>query len=251
LEQVFLNIINNAIDAMLESGPGGKLKVKVSTRDGAVHAEFHDSGPGIKEPQRIFEPFYTTKSVGKGTGLGLSICYGIVQEHGGQIVAHNAPRGGGIIEIVLPSAGQSVTAEKAAPTARREAALAGRVLLIESEEAVLEFERDVLAGAGADVTTSMSIDEMKSLLRSQSFDAVIIDGKTQGNDSAQQLYAWIADNASGMEKHLLFTFSSVAEPEVRSFLQGKNVPCLVKPFEVADLISHARRLMQKAQAASA
>ena len=54
-----------------------------------------------------------------------------------------------------------------------------------------------------------------------------------------------------MEKHLLFTFSSVAEPEVRSFLQEKNVPYLVKPFEVADLIAHARRLMQKAQAASA
>jgi hypothetical protein len=59
------------------------------------------------------------------------------------------------------------------------------------------------------------------------------------------------ENCPGMEKHLLFTFSTVAEPEVRSFLQEKSVPCPVKPFEVADLIAHARRLMQKAQAASA
>jgi two-component system NtrC family sensor kinase len=227
------------------------LKVRIYTKDGTVHAEFHDSGPGIKEPHRIFEPFYTTKSVGKGTGLGLSICYGIIQEHGGQIRAQNGPNGGGIIEIVLPSAGQSATPEKAAPAARREAALAGRVLLIENEEAVLEFERDVLAGAGAEVTTSMSVDEMKFLLRNQAFDAVIIDGKAQGNGATRELYGWLTENCSGMEKHLLFTFSSVAEPEIRSFLQEKSVPCLVKPFEVADLIAHARRLMQKTQAAGA
>jgi two-component system NtrC family sensor kinase len=251
LEQVFLNIINNAVDAMLEAGQGGTLKVRVYTQDGNVHTEFQDSGPGIKEPHRIFEPFYTTKGVGKGTGLGLSICYGIIQEHGGQIRAKNQPSGGGVIEVVLPSAGESATTEKAAPAARREAALEGRVLLIENEEAVLEFERDVLTGAGAEVVTSMNAEEMKSLLRKQSFDAIIIDGKVPGNGGAQEVYSWLVENCPGMEKHLLFTFSTVAEPEVRTFLQEKSVPCLVKPFEVADLIAHARRLMQKAHAASA
>ncbi len=251
LEQVFLNIINNAVDAMLEVGPGGTLKVRVYTKDGNVHTEFHDSGSGIKEPHRIFEPFYTTKSVGKGTGLGLSICYGIVQEHGGQINARNGSSGGGVIEVVLPSAGQSATPEKAVPIARREAALAGRVLLIENEEAVLEFERDVLTGAGAEVISSMNAEEMKSLLQNQSFEAIIVDGTVPGGGGAQELFGWLTENCPGMEKHLLFTFSSVAEPEVRSFLQEKSVPCLVKPFEVADLIAHARRLMQKAQAASA
>ncbi len=94
LEQVFLNIINNAVDAMMEDKTseerGRKLKVRVSTRGNHIQIEFQDSGPGIKEPNRIFEPFYTTKSVGKGTGLGLSICYGIVKEHGGEISARNA-----------------------------------------------------------------------------------------------------------------------------------------------------------------
>jgi DNA-binding NtrC family response regulator len=130
-------------------------------------------------------------------------------------------------------------------------ALAGRVLLIENEAAVLEFERDVLSGAGAEVVTSMNAEEMQNLLRKQSFDAIIIDGKTQGVGSAREVYGWLVENCPGMESHLLFTFSTVAEPEVRSFLQEKNVPLLVKPFEVADLITHARRLMQKAQAASA
>ncbi|HEX8813833.1 MAG TPA: hypothetical protein VF742_17735, partial [Terracidiphilus sp.] len=168
-----------------------------------------------------------------------------------QIQARNQDGGGGVIEVVLPSAGESVAPEKPAPTARREAALAGRVLLIESEEAVLEFERDVLTGAGAEVVTATNAEEMKAVLPKQHFDAVIVDGKAQGNGSVREVYSWLAENCSGMEKHLLFTFSSVAEPEVRSFLQENNVLCLVKPFEVADLIAHARRLMQKAQAASA
>ena len=250
LEQVFLNIINNAVDAMLEAGRGGTLEVRVYTKGGNVHTEFNDSGPGIKEPHRIFEPFYTTKGVGKGTGLGLSICYGIIQEHGGQIRARNGSNGGATIEVVLLSAGKSAAPETVIP-GRRQAALAGRVLLIENEEAVLEFERDVLTGAGAEVVTSMNAEEMKSLLSKQSFDAIIIDGKAQGNGGAREVYGWLAENCSGMEKHLLFTFSSVAEPEVRSFLQENGVSCLVKPFEVGDLIAHARRLMQNAHAASA
>jgi two-component system NtrC family sensor kinase len=252
LEQVFLNIINNAIDAVLEGGQGKTVKLQVYEKEGHIHVEFHDSGPGIKEPNRIFDPFYTTKSVGKGTGLGLSICYGIIQEHGGTITAHNRPEGGAVIEVRLPSAGTSAPAEMALPSApRRDLAIEGRVLLAESEESVLEFERDVLTGAGATVLTSKSTEELKALMQQHSFDAVILEGKLPGNGSLTELYRWIAEHCSGLEKHLLVTFSTVAEPEVRNFLQENNVPYLLKPFEVADLISHARHLLQSAQAAAA
>ena len=110
--------------------------------------EFLDSGPGIKDPNRIFDPFYTTKTVGKGTGLGLSICYGIIKEHGGDITAHNRPEGGAAIEVRLPASGQSQSPSRAVTCSRREMAIEGRILLVEDEEAVLEFERDVLVGAG-------------------------------------------------------------------------------------------------------
>ncbi len=77
--------------------------------------EFQDSGPGIKEPNRIFDPFYTTKSVGKGTGLGLSICYGIIKEHGGDISARNREDGGAVIEVRLPANGSAGIPEAALP----------------------------------------------------------------------------------------------------------------------------------------
>jgi two-component system NtrC family sensor kinase len=251
LEQVFLNIINNAVDAILESGSGGTMRVGVTQRDGYVCAEFSDSGPGIKDPKRIFDPFYTTKNVGKGTGLGLSICYGIIKEHGGDILARNRVEGGAEVEVRLPASGQQASSDQPVVAPRREFALEGRVLLVEDEEAVLEFERDVLVGSGAQVVTAMSADDARSRVRAEMFDAVVINGRMPGGWNAPDVYRWLKESCPGLEKHLMFTFSSVPEPEVRAFMAENNISSLVKPFEVADLISHARRLVQKIQTARA
>jgi signal transduction histidine kinase/CheY-like chemotaxis protein len=252
IEQVFLNIINNAVDAVLETGRSGKLKIRVSCGDGFVAAEFADDGPGIKDPKRIFDPFYTTKNVGKGTGLGLSICYGIVKEHGGDITAHNAAEGGAVIEVRLPMAAGAVPEATPAAPPKREGAIQGRVLLVEEEEAVLEFERDVLIGAGASVVTANRSEDVKTRLLSEPFDAVIMSGKMPSDWNAKEAYTWLAQNCHGMENHVLFTFSHGMEQGAeRAFLQDNNIPFLVKPFEVADLISQARRLLQKAYAAAA
>jgi two-component system NtrC family sensor kinase len=102
LEQVFLNIINNAVDALMDSSQEGKLRVRIFAEGKRACVEFRDSGPGIKEPNKVFDPFYTTKKLGKGTGLGLSICYGIAKEHGGDIVAFNHDEGGAVFQLWLP-----------------------------------------------------------------------------------------------------------------------------------------------------
>jgi two-component system NtrC family sensor kinase len=231
-----------------EGSPGGVLKVRAFKKDAFVCVEFDDSGPGIKDPSRIFDPFYTTKSVGKGTGLGLSICYGIVKEHGGEIAARNREEGGATIgatiEVRLLASEKPALPEAPAP-ARRESPLAGRVLLVEDEEAVLEFERDVLVGAGAQVTTSMSVEDTQKQLRSGSFDVIVMNGRMPGGCSAQEMYDWIASNCAGLEQGLLLTFSTVTDSQTRSFLQEKGVPSLAKPFEVADLISQVRGLSQR------
>ena len=119
---------------------------------------------------------------------------------------------------------------------------------MEDEDAVLEFERDVLTGAGAQIVTLMDGDKLEEELSRHSFDAVIVNGKLPGKRNAPAIYQLVAEKCPGLEKRMLFTFSTVIEAEMRTFLQVKNVPSLVKPFEVADLISQTRRLLQKARA---
>jgi two-component system NtrC family sensor kinase len=105
LQQVFLNILNNAYDAVQEIRRTGKIEVQTLHRSDKIEISFRDNGPGISQIDRIFDPFFTTKEVGKGTGLGLSICYGIIQAHRGEIIAKNNPDGDGSTFIVrLPIA---------------------------------------------------------------------------------------------------------------------------------------------------
>jgi signal transduction histidine kinase len=101
LLQAFLQIIENAVDALQEIG-GGRLQVSLWREGNEVVVQFADSGPGLRDPERVFDPFYTTKPVGKGTGLGLSATYGVIQDHKGQITCYNRPEGGAAFEIRLP-----------------------------------------------------------------------------------------------------------------------------------------------------
>ncbi len=101
LLQVFFHIIGNAVDAMQVVG-GGTLTVTTRFEGGMAVAEFSDTGTGVADPQKIFDPFYTTKPVGKGAGLGLSAAYGIVTNHGGTIVCHNRPEGGASFILRFP-----------------------------------------------------------------------------------------------------------------------------------------------------
>jgi PAS domain S-box-containing protein len=104
LQQVFLNILNNAYDAVQPVGTSARIEIMTTKAGNAVEVSFTDNGPGIKFPDKIFYPFFTTKEVGKGTGLGLSICYNIVQAHSGEIHCHNNIGGQGATFIVrLPA----------------------------------------------------------------------------------------------------------------------------------------------------
>jgi signal transduction histidine kinase len=101
LLQVCLHITNNALHALTDTG--GTLTVTARLQDASVLLEFSDDGPGMQEPERVFDPFYTTRPVGQGPGLGLSVCYGIIQEHNGKITCQNRPEGGAIFRIELPA----------------------------------------------------------------------------------------------------------------------------------------------------
>ena len=105
LQQVFLNILNNAYDAIQESGNHGRICIRTRRAVDSIEVAFIDNGTGISEPDRIFDPFFTTKQAGKGTGLGLSICYGIVRAHGGEILCwNNEGENGSTFVVRLPIA---------------------------------------------------------------------------------------------------------------------------------------------------
>jgi PAS domain S-box-containing protein len=115
LQQVFLNIINNAYDAVHETGRPPRLEIATCLKAGFAEISFRDNGSGIVQPDRIFDPFFTTKEVGKGTGLGLSICYGIVREHAGEIFCHNNQDGPGATFVVrLPAVAEPAPAKLSA-----------------------------------------------------------------------------------------------------------------------------------------
>ncbi|HEU5400545.1 MAG TPA: PAS domain S-box protein [Terriglobales bacterium] len=242
LEQVFLNIVNNAVDAILELKKSGKLQVRTYAEGDYVCAEFHDSGPGIKEPKKIFDPFFTTKKIGKGTGLGLSICYGITKEHGGEILALNHPAGGAVFRVLLPIAASKEEGPRDRRSKPRDHGVQGRVLLVDDEEALLEFEREVLTGAGATVITATTGDAAIERLRRETFDVILLDGKMPGKWSVSEIHSWLKEHRPEMAGRIVLAVSDSSEESSRRFLESNSIPCLLKPFEVADLLSIVRRV---------
>jgi len=119
LQQVFLNILNNAYDAVQESGCRGEITIRTRPREESIEVQISDNGTGLPDPERIFDPFYTTKQAGKGTGLGLSICYGIVRAHGGEILCwNNAGDAGSTFVVRLPIATDNSVAAAAKEAGR-------------------------------------------------------------------------------------------------------------------------------------
>lgn len=115
LLQVCLHVINNALQAMADKG--GSLNIRTYRQDTRVVVEFSDDGPGVEHPERVFDPFYTTRPIGQGAGLGLSVCYGIIQEHQGKISCENRPQGGAIFRLELPAEVQSLVLNRGNRTA--------------------------------------------------------------------------------------------------------------------------------------
>jgi two-component system NtrC family sensor kinase len=123
IQQVFVNIITNAEQAIVETSNTGNLWVKTRALDGMVRITFRDDGSGIAEEdlENVFDPFFTTKDVGRGTGLGLSICYGIIDGHGGRIYAESKPGEGAtfVVEIPLVSGDRHNVSKKGLISARK------------------------------------------------------------------------------------------------------------------------------------
>jgi PAS domain S-box-containing protein len=244
LQQVFLNVLNNAVDAILEQNGAGprNIWVRTSESDGRLMAEFIDSGAGVRDPIRVFDPFYTTKPVGKGTGLGLSICYGIVKEHGGEVTVHNSPVAGqgAAFRIWLPLLPVSAWDGRAAD-GPEEAEQFGRILIVDDEDMILDLEREILTGRAASILTVRSGREAIAALERGKFDVVVTDVKMPGDVSGADLYRWIARHRPQLAGRVVFTMSNANANEIRSLLDASGCPAVQKPFQVEELLAAVRK----------
>jgi PAS domain S-box-containing protein len=242
LQQVFLNILNNAIDAIQDTGGPGEIWIRTQTSAGNLRVEFTDSGAGLQNQHRIFDPFYTTKPVGKGTGLGLSICYGIVKEHGGDIEAKNSPPRGATFTITLP-----VLVGNSSPATENDAngrnMVRGRILLVDEVETVLQLEEEVLAAAGASVCLSRTATEAIEMLERHAFDAVVCDAKLHGEDSTEKLYHWIGKKHPELATRILFTIADADEDSVSRFWRRTGCQVLRKPFQIDEFLNAVKTVL--------
>ena len=242
MQQVFLNILNNAVDAINETGNAGEIWIRTRHVDNGLQIQFTDTGKGLKDPKRLFDPFYTTKPVGKGTGLGLSICYGIVKEHGGEILARNAETGGACFTVILPFSPFPEKLKVQAPI-QPSKSVAGNVLLVDDDEAVLQIEQEILLSHGIHARKARSAWEALGILKSESVDAAIIDLKLPGEVSTEGLYAWLEQNRPDLAAHVIFTSSGGADMERPSVAHKSSSHILTKPFQVEDFWSAVHKTL--------
>jgi two-component system NtrC family sensor kinase len=243
LQQVFLNILNNAVDAIQEKAGAGDVWIRTSLNAGRICVEFTDSGPGVKNPHKIFDPFYTTKPVGKGTGLGLSICYGIVKEHAGEIHVKNSHTRGATFTIYLPVSAAVQAAS--GPSSQMPEVIGGRVLLVDDEEDVLQLEREILISHGLTAKTARSAGEAIEILKRSSVDAVVADMKIPGELSTFDLYSWIGTHRPELATHVAFTVSDPGGCEIADDLKLSGCTVLAKPFRIEEFWLAVQKLLHE------
>jgi PAS domain S-box-containing protein len=236
LQQVFLNLINNAVDAILEQGSAGKIRVHTGVEGDQVFIEFSDSGPGVKDPSRVFDPFYTTKPVGKGTGLGLSICYGIITEHGGTIRVQNLPQGGACFRIELPLQPNGAKSH-AAPASRVIAPRGGRILVVDSHESVLDAVAGILRKNDYAVETSKSLSDARRLFVLQDFDLVVADWRLVAEEHKWTSSDTNGKDALGLGSRILWMSTISPDNQGRLTLPVPSGGVLQKPFRAEDLLA--------------
>jgi two-component system cell cycle sensor histidine kinase/response regulator CckA len=251
LQQVLLNLVINAEQAMLSAHGHGTLVVR-TWHDGAndsVVLEVNDDGPGIPEETRtkIFDPFFTTKEVGKGTGLGLTVAYAIIQEHGGRIWI-GAPEdrtGGASFFVALPTGDASAVRAPQPPPEEiaKDLPRGASVLLVEDEPALAQAVGDGLTDAGFVVDHAGDGEEALARTGARTYDLIVCDLKMPRVDG-MQFYRAIAAARPTLARRVIFVTGDVIGTEAERFLEETGCRWLAKPFRLADLLRAAREVLE-------
>ena len=262
IQQVFMNLIKNAWQAIASVRPAGVLTVTTLVGQTAflgnddqsgplVRVIFADDGPGIPANMlsRLFDPFFTTRQQGDGTGLGLAISHGIVAEHGGHIWAESSPGMGArmIVELpIVPPAGGSKPADgQTGKNLKSSPETPASLLVIDDEPDLLEAVTLVLRQSGYQVSMCNNSPKALEILQTRQFDLVLCDIQMP-QVTGMELYARVKENNLAMAGRFLFITGDQVNSATREFLEQSRVACLSKPFDLEQLLTQVRgRLGQR------
>src|SRR6266568_1185768 len=253
LQQVVLNLITNAAQAVAENPRERAREITVSTWfDGNVHLRVADTGPGIPEQvlQSVFTPFFTTKEPGKGTGLGLSITYSIVESHGGQIVLEpRGPRGGAAFRVDLPPAPADavrpeLTPVRGTPTVTASPTVKRTILLVDADPAVQRTIKALFARDGHDVEVAGDPQHAIDLAQRGGFDLVITDARAMAPGKRGTLLAEELVSRMPALRDRIIVATGDVRPATEETLARLGVRYVRKPFNLRDLRVEAARLWE-------
>lgn len=234
IQQVFVNLLNNAAQAVASTGRPGKVLVRARRWLDGVAIDVIDDGPGMSEPlaAQVFEPFFTTKPEGEGTGLGLSISQGIVREHGGRIMLATEEGRGSTFTVQLPLATRppapAPDADGGTPTKRL------RVLVVDDEPHILHYMHATLEAWGHVPVVAQNGREGLELADRERFDLVISDLRMP-ELGGREFYEEIARRDPGLAARVVFSTGDTVRGDTLAFLESLGRPYLHKPFSLAEL----------------
>ncbi len=234
IQQVFVNLINNAAQAIASTGRPGTIVVRVRRWLDGVAIDVMDDGPGMSETlaAQVFEPFFTTKAEGEGTGLGLSISQGIVKEHGGRIMLSSEEGRGSTFTVQLPLSTRSVLPPTDAGT--RAATRRLRVLVVDDEPHILHYMRATLEAWGHIPVVAGDGEEALARIARESFDLIISDLRMP-RFSGREFYEELARRYPALAGRLVFSTGDTVRGDTLAFLETLDRPYLHKPFSLAEL----------------
>ncbi len=244
VQQVFLNLLVNAEQAMLDANGKGQLSIRTRRHENTIKVLFEDNGPGIPPDnlRRVFDPFFTTKPVGKGTGLGLAICQGIIAEHGGRMTVESTPGFGATFTVELPVVTQVLEERPAAVEVPATVPRARKVLVVDDENHMRELFTELLHSDGHAVMTAGGGREALDLASRDKYDLVITDIKMPDMDGPA-FFDELKRQNNPLAGRVLFVTGDLMNPQTLRFLETSRCPWIAKPFEVTVVRDTVRRIL--------
>lgn len=244
-QQVVANFLQNAVDAIEESGTGDQIIFRTLKQDEWVIMEIEDNGPGIPEENRpkLFDPFFTTKPPGKGTGLGLSINYNVIQRSGGFIfVAQDAQPGTRFVVKIHSAESHEVSAKKKIEPDDA-TYLPSKVLIVDDEKTLCRSLSQYLKGLGCQADFALNGLLAKDKLKQKNYDLILLDLKMPVMDGVE-LYQYLATEQPESAKKVVF-MSGYSGLEIQTASVFPHIPVLQKPFSPKELFGFLANIYEK------